>query len=182
MISLEGSASIDPTQVEHLKQLLVRDTSARGTAASILNRESVRLRDIAQRITRNEIRDRPDSRRTPASLAHGKTYYESWDYVPAKLNGYALEVTVFNDHPFAAAVEKGTPAHAITPQGTHNLRFPFNGGARGAEGRAGEWAVDFDEGGPMARRRVKHPGAAPHRIMERALMEWRSVTPLRRPR
>lgn len=181
-VALDGQPSIDPSQLQHLRYLLARDAGARGTAASILNREARRMRDAAQRITRNEIRDRPDSRRSAESLAHGKTYYESWDFKPARLNGYRLEIVVFNDHPFARAVEAGTPEHVIAPRGPHKLSFPFNGGARGSVGSAGRWAVDFDEGPRMARAGVKHPGAAPHRIMERAVMEWRATTPLRRAR
>lgn len=140
------------------------------------------MRDNAQRITRNEIRDRSDERRTAESKAHGATYYESWKVIPAKLNGYKLEIVVYNDHPFAKAVENGTPEHIIVLRGSNKLSFPFNAGSRGSVGSAGAFAVEWGEGSRMSRQAVKHPGATGHHIMERALMEWRSSTPLRRAR
>lgn len=181
-LELDGTVGVDPSQVAHLTELLARDPAARGTAASILNREGERMRDNAQRITRNEIRDRSDERRTAESKAHGATYYESWKMIPAKLNGYALEIVVYNDHPFAKAVENGTPEHVIVPRNAKKMTFPFNAGAQGSVGHAGAFAVEWSEGGRVFLNAVKHPGATGHHIMERALMEWRSSTPLRRAR
>jgi len=157
---------------DHLRQLLSKPQN-RSAASRILNRESQTIADAAQLLAERELHRRPDSRRTHESLQHGREYHDSFEIVPAKLIGAdRMRAAVVNTHPFARAVENGTPAHEITPSEAPQLRFPFNRGPRGGVGVLGGFAVNWG-GNSFIGQRVSHPGAHGHRILARTLQAYR---------
>ena len=162
---------------DHLDRWLerVKDSpAAKRKATMIVNREGEKVLAICREIADEELHRRDDpSRRSPESNAHGKHLHDSFYVVPARENDYKPILRIGNDHPAFPYIEKGTKAHSIAPRGDHPLAFPFNGGARGGVGRKGAFAVNWDEGEPMFRDGVDHPGVEPRNILGRALRRYR---------
>lgn len=176
-----GSVHFTPEATARLARLLTTNSSTKGTAASILNRQGVQMVNIAARIARDELRERPASRRTRESLAHGDSYRNSFKIIPARESGYVIQVAVGSTHPFARAVEHGTSPHPIEATNTKRLAFPFAGpGLGGGPGFAGRFAVTSSEAPTAFPSIVNHPGATAHHVLARAVAEWKAHTSLRR--
>lgn len=149
---------------------------------AIARREVRQMAEAGEAISETDLNRRPSDRRTRESLAHGAEYHDSWATTEPRLEGDRIIAKAGNTHPFAPAVEAGTPAHAIVPRagGPGVLKFPFNGGGRGAPNRKGAFAVAWGEAPTMRSNGVGHPGAVAHRIMYRAVIRWKSQSRLRR--
>lgn len=163
-----GKIGVAPGEVERLRNLLA-SPKRRAAVSRAVNLQSEVLKAICIEVAEEDIHHRPDSRRTRESLAHGAEYHDSFKVIPAKEVGVdRLKAAVVNDHPFARAVEKGTPAHQITASEAPKMIFPWNRQRNGPhDGRGmGNFLVT---GKPTAGAKlVNHPGAGSKRVMERA--------------
>lgn len=161
-----GRAALPPGGADYLRKLLDQPNQ-RAVVSRILNDESRKLKVICEQVAEESVHRRPDDRRTRESLAHGPEYHDSFEIVKAKTIGAdKIKAGVENTHPFARAVEKGTPAHPIVSEGFQV--FPWNGQRNGPNDGAG--MGDFlVSGARNARARVvNHTGAGAKNVMRRA--------------
>ena len=158
---------------------LAEQPRTRGAAARILNNESRKIVQIAEEIALEDLHQRKDpTRRSDLSLEHGKRLHESFEMVPASEFGVGkLRVGIRNTHPAFKFVEYGTPRHDIEVRsGDGFLFFPWDGTRgvnRGAPGKKGRFAVDWDDADTFMGKKVNHPGAVARKIIPRAVRRYR---------
>lgn len=164
-----GKIGVPPGEVERLRNLLA-SPKRRAAVSRVLNRESVKVKAICEQVAEESLHRRPDSRRTKESLAHGPEYHDSFHVLTAREVGVdKLKSGVYNDHPAAVKVEKGTNPHPIPASNAPKMIFPFN--RKAPAGRnTGLGLGNFPVTGPPlgAAVVVDHPGSAPKRVMARA--------------
>lgn len=172
-----STPAMSPDTEAKLRRLLA-DPRRRSGVVTLLNNEGRKMREIAEQISEDELHRRPDDRRTPESLAHGKEYHDSWRVVPAKEQGYdKITVKIGNDHPAARIIENGAKPHTIqapSDDPRDALVFPFIGPVgRGGPGRKGGFAVPWGSAPEFFGTEVNHPGVGAHRIGRRARDTYR---------
>lgn len=162
-----------PDQERHFRNLLANPRT-RAAAARLLNRESERLKFIAEDLAYSELYVRPPDRRTSSTPG----YHKSFKIVPARETGNRMRAGLRNDHESAPWVENGTQAHDIFPRNARVLKFPWIGkpSGRGSAGKLGQFAATFGQGNPAYAYHVSHPGAGAHHIMRRTQQRYRRET------
>lgn len=166
MVVSVGKVALPPGGTDYLRHLL-DDPKNRAVVARILNDESRALKATCEEVAEEDLHRRPTERRTRESLAHGPEYHDSFEIIEAKqLGPNKMKTGVENTHPFARAVEHGTPAHEIRSSGRMN--FPWNLRRQGPHDGAGigDFLVDGDAN--FSGFKVSHTGAGAKRIMARA--------------
>lgn len=166
-LSLSGKVVLPADGEAYLRNLL-QQPRMRPVVSRILNDASRDLKIVCEEVANEDLHRRPDDRRTKESLAHGPSYHESFEIITAKEAGPdKMKSGVRNTHPFARAVEHGTPAHLIVSY-PGKQSFPWNLQRLGPHNGAGmgDFLVTGDRN--FAGNVVRHTGAGAKRIMARA--------------
>jgi len=167
-LSLSGKLVLPDGGREYLRGLLNKPNQ-RAVVSRIINDESRALKVVCEEVSDEDLHRRPDERRSRESLAHGAEYHDSWEIIEARESGAdKLQAGVRNTHPFARAVERGTPAHMIRSYGAGELRFPWNGRRTGPHDGGGLGDFLVSGGRNFSGFKVSHPGAGAKRIAARA--------------
>lgn len=155
-----------PVNLEEDLHRWLNAPNQRRKATYILERESEKIKVIAEETADKELHRRTATRRNSPEPG----YHDSFR-VFTSTAGTRLRVGVRNEHQSAHWVEYGTKPHDI-PQTAGKMRFPFDGPVgQGGVGRLGAFPVQFGDGLGGEWRgtgQIKHPGAGAHRIMRRA--------------
>lgn len=171
-----GALRVAPDLARRLEEYQ-RSAKGRAVLARVANGESRKIVVIAEEVAREDLHQRSDpSRRSPLSKSHGKRLHESFEAVPAKEVGYKMRAGIRNTHPAFKMVDGGTRPHVIVARQRPDLVFPWDGtrGAHGGRpGVKGSFAVEWGEAPTFVGPTVDHPGAAPRRILQRAVRRYR---------